>query len=148
MSKLSPVSRLLPVVLVATTLLLSQAERPPAVVAQTCTVPNCGPRPLQFVPGQRIRLEIINRTSSLVRLEKVFNTDAFPLLPGQQVDLDMGGGTEPNISLVFWDETALPLRTTLSKPNTRTLRVEIYPGGRPPGDRSVYVRDDGRVAIF
>jgi hypothetical protein len=37
------------------------------------------------------------------------------------------------------------LQAFLSKPDFATLRVEIRPGRLTNGDRSVYIRDDGRV---
>ncbi len=115
--------------------------------AQFCTV-NCSSRQIQFTPGQLIRIFVVNRTDSLVQIEQVYGTDPIALLPNQEVEVDPNFGTRPNASLVFWDETTLPLRTILSRPDKNVLRVEILPGERPPGDRSVYVEDDGKVRIF
>lgn len=115
--------------------------------AQFCTV-NCGSRQIQFTPGQSIRIFVVNRTSSLVQIEQIYGTDPIALLPNQEVEVDPNFGTRPNASLIFWDETTLPLRTVLSRPDKNILRVEIRPGGRPPGDRSIYVEDDGKVRIF
>lgn len=117
-----------------------------SVRAQTCTA-NCLSRQVQFTPGQRIGLQMVNQTASLVLVEQVFRTSPVPILPGQQLDLDPNFGTAPNISLVFWDETSLPVRAILFRPNPNTLRIEIRPGGRP-GDRSIYIENDGKVSIL
>ncbi len=90
----------------------------------------------------------MNRTSSLVQVEQVYGTNPIALLPSQEVEVDPNFGTRPNASLIIWDETHLPLRAVLFRPETNTLRVEILPGGRPPGDRSVYIENDGKVRIF
>ncbi|MBD1853559.1 hypothetical protein [Leptolyngbya sp. FACHB-711] len=116
-------------------------------ISQTCTA-NCRARQIQFVPGQRIRLQMVNQTASLVLVEQVFRTSPVPILPGQELELDPNFGTEPNISVVFWDETSLPLSAILFRPTPNTLRIEIRPGGRPPGDRSIYIENDGKVSIL
>jgi hypothetical protein len=141
-------SKLLPFTLITTALLLTLAEHPRTVYAGTCTQPNCPPRPLQFTPGQRIRLQVVNATSSLVQLQKIYGTDPIPLRPGQELVLNQGDGTEPNISLIFWDATGLPIQTRLSKPDDRTLRIELRPGGRPQGDRSLYILNDGHIKVY
>jgi hypothetical protein len=116
-------------------------------VAQRCTA-NCSSRQIEFTPGQRIRVLVVNHTSSLVQIEQIYGTNPIALLPSQEVEVDPNFGTNPNASLMFWDETELPVRAVLFRPETNTLRIEILPGGRPPGDRSVYIQDDGKVRIF
>jgi hypothetical protein len=128
-------------------LLLGLGILAPATLAQRCTI-NCRSRQIQFTPGERIRVSIVNRTSSLVQVEQVYGTNPIALLPSQEIEVDPNFGTRPNASLVFWDETSLPIRAVLFRPETNTLRVEIVPGGRPPGDRSVYIEDDGKVRIY
>jgi hypothetical protein len=81
-------------------------------------------------------------------VEEVFQTDAVPLLPGQTLQLNSSFGTQPNVSVVFWDENQLSLKAILFRPEPDRLRIELLPGGRPPGDRSIYIENDGRVAIF
>ncbi len=115
--------------------------------AETCTW-QCGPKQVQFVPGQMINFEIINLTASIVRLEKIQGTDAVPIYPGQKLVFTRAGDTVENSSVVFWDVTGLPIIAKILKPNNKTLRIELRAGGRPPGDRSVYMQDDGRVSIF
>jgi hypothetical protein len=139
-------SKLLPAVLVATTLLLSQGKPASVAVAGTCAS-NCGPAPIRFTPGQPIRIQAVNRTSSVVRFEQVAQMDPFPLLPGQELELALGEGTQPNVSLRFAEPISLPLRVVTSQPSANVLRVELYPGGRPPGDRAIYVLDDGRLLV-
>lgn len=119
----------------------------PPVRAQRCTV-NCGSRQIQFTPGERIRILVVNRTSSLVQVEHIYGTDPIALLPSQEVEVNPNFGTQPNASLLIWDETRLPLRAVLFRPETNLLRIEVLPGGRPPGDRSVYIENDGKVRIF
>lgn len=115
--------------------------------AQHCTA-NCGSRQIQFTPGERVRVVVVNRTSSLVQVEQIDGTYPIALLPSQGVEVDPNFGTNPNASLVFWDETELPIRAILFRPETNLLRIEILPGGRPPGDRSVYIENDGKVRVF
>lgn len=119
----------------------------PQGLAQRCTV-NCGSRQIQFTPGERIRIFVVNRTSSLVQVEQIYGTKPIALLPSQAVEVDPNFGTTPNASLVFWDETTLPIRAVLFRPEPNSLRIEILPGGRPPGDRSVYIENDGKVKVF
>lgn len=115
--------------------------------AQRCTT-NCGSRQIQFTPGERIRVLVVNRTSSLVQIEQIYGTNPIALLPSQEIEVDPNFGTRPNASVVLWDETELPIRVVLFRPDTNMLRIEVFPGGRPPGDRSVYIEDDGKVRIF
>ncbi|HIK04980.1 MAG TPA: hypothetical protein IGS40_09720 [Trichormus sp. M33_DOE_039] len=137
----------LPVVLAAATLLVTSISDSHTSLAGTCAS-NCGPRPLQFTPGQRIRLEVVNNTSNLIELEKIQGTRAIPLQPGQKLQFMQEDGKQPNLSLVFWDKTGSPLQAVVSKPNFATLRVEIRPTWRYPGDRSLYILNDGRVNVF
>jgi hypothetical protein len=129
---------------VAATLIFGTIHYPSPTLAGTCAS-KCGRSPIQFTPGQRIRIKVINSTLYVINLEKLHRTDSISLRPGQELQLEQGDGSEPNISLVFWDENGSPLQAFLSKPDFATLRVEIRPGRLTNGDRSVYIRDDGRV---
>jgi hypothetical protein len=145
----SILSKVLPTVFVTTTLVLSVAEPYPLARAGTCVAASsCKPQPIKFIPGQRITVEVINLTRSVVQLQKIESTDPVALSPGQVLSFVRGGRTDPNFSVVLWDVTGLPLKVNLLQPQARTLRIEVRPGGRPPGDRSVYLQDDGRVLIF
>jgi hypothetical protein len=119
----------------------------PAGLAQSC-VANCGSRQIQFTPGQRIQISVVNRTSSPIQVEQIYGTLPISLSPSQEIAVDPNFGTRPNASIVVWDEKADPIRVVLFRPEVNQLRIEILPGGQPPGDRSVYIEDDGQVKIF
>lgn len=119
------------------------------VVAGTCVAAtSCGRQPIRFIPGQRITVEVVNLTESVVQLQKVSGSDPLAVSPGQVMSFVRGGSTDPNFSLVLWDVIGLPLKINIQKSAARTLRIEVRPGGSPPGDRTIYLRDDGRVAVF
>lgn len=90
---------------------------------------------------------MVNRTASLVQVQQVPLTDTIPLLPGAEVEVNSNFGTEPNLSILFGDETSLAVRAILYRPESDVLRVELLPANAP-GDRSIYVENDGRVRIF
>ena len=140
-------SKLLSATLITTSLILGFTQNPTPTIAGTCAS-KCGPKPLQFTPGKRIRVEVVNKTPNLVYIEKPRGTNPIALRPGQKVRLEQGYGTEPNISVVFWNEDGLSLKANLSKPNFATLQVELRPEWRIGGDRGVYLRDDGRVTLL
>ena len=61
--KVSSLSKFLPAVLVATTLFIGSTERYHPATAGTCVAAtSCGRQPIQFVPGQRITVELVNLT--------------------------------------------------------------------------------------
>lgn len=122
-----------------------QGITPPAI-AQTCTE-NCGSRQIQFTPGQSIRLEMVNRTSSLIQVQQLPLTDTIALPPGAEVQVSSNFGTEPNVSVIFWDVTSLAVKASLFRPEPDLLRIELLPGAAP-GDRSIYIENDGKVRIF
>jgi hypothetical protein len=142
-------SKLLRAVIAATALLIGITEHDYLATARTCVAATtCGQQPIQFIPGQRITVEVANLTQSVIRLQQVGVTDLVSISPGQVRSFVRGGSTEPNFSLVFWDVMGLPLKVNLLKPQAKKLRLEMRPGGRSPGDRSVYLRDDGRITVF
>ncbi len=118
------------------------------VNARTCE--NTCPAPvLQFTPGQRIKVQVLNRTENRVEIEKVAGTQPLSISPGQQIEFERDSSTNPNLSVVFWDITSLAIKSSLSKPNPNTLRIELKSERNyPPGDRSVYIHNDGRVEVF
>ncbi|MEO1374477.1 MAG: hypothetical protein AAFW70_09215 [Cyanobacteria bacterium J06635_10] len=140
-------SKLLPATLITTSLIFGFTANLSPTIAGTCAS-KCGPKPLQFTPGQFVRVEVMNKTPNLVYIEKPRSTNPIPLRPGKKVRLEYGHGTEPNISVVFWNEDGLSLKANLSKPNFGTLQVELRPEWRIGGDRGVYLRDDGRVTLL
>jgi hypothetical protein len=140
--------KFLPSVLVATAILLNHTEQINPAIAGTCAS-KCPPPPLGFVPGQRVDVEVINKTGSLVLLsEKVGGTDAIAIQPEQVLKLRRWPATEPNFSLMFWSQRERILTARLSKPDAQTLRVVLISGGVLGGDRSLYILDDGRVVLF
>lgn len=121
----------------------------PIATAGTCVAgSSCGQQPIKFIPGQRITVEVVNLTQRVVQLQKIAGTNPVIIRPGQVHSFGRGGRTEPNFSVVVWDAIGVPLKVNILKPEARTLRIEVRPGGRPPGDRSIYLKDDGRVAVF
>lgn len=148
MKSVSSMSKLLPTIFAATALFVSISPEFPVIARSCVAATSCGRQPIQFVPGQRITVEVANFTRSVVRLQQVSITDPISISPGQVRSFKRGGTTEPNFSLVMWDALGLPLKVNLLKPEARKLRIEIRPGGRPPGARTVYLRDDGRVTVF
>ena len=140
-------SRLVFATLMATILLASFVRHSSPTFAGTCAS-KCGPRPLQFRPGQYLRIEVLNNTYNKVKIQKPYSTGAITLQPGQRLRLEEGEGTEPNISLLFWNEAGLPLKATVSKADFGTLRVELRPTWYAPGDRAIYILDDGRVDVL
>ena len=142
-------SKRLSTLLLAVALFFGITQRYHWALAGTCVAAtSCGRQPVQFIPGQRITVEIANLTESVVQVQQLYGTDPLPISPGQLLSFVRGGRTNPNFSLVLWDATGLPLKVNILKLEARTLRIEVRPGGRPPGDRTVYLKDDGRVAVF
>ncbi|KAM3097204.1 hypothetical protein ACKFKG_08880 [Phormidesmis sp. 146-35] len=136
------------IALVGVTIFSTQGLHPSQVSARSCAS-NCPPPVLQFTPGQKIRVQVINRSENPVQIEKVFGTDPALINQGQQIEFARGGSSEPNLSVVFWDVTSLALKSRVSKPKPDLLLIELKSEKRyPPGDRSVYIRNDGRVEVF
>ncbi|AFZ25419.1 hypothetical protein Cylst_3258 [Cylindrospermum stagnale PCC 7417] len=140
-------SKLISATLIATALVLTSTNNSDVTLAGTCAS-RCGTPPIQFTPGQYIRLEVVNRTYSLVKLEKSPGTPPISLEPGQELQFAQGDSLQPNLSVIFWNEKGWPLKAIVSKPNFGTLRVEIRPGRSNPGDRSIYILNDGRVNVL
>ncbi|HEY9652623.1 MAG TPA: hypothetical protein V6C95_18345 [Coleofasciculaceae cyanobacterium] len=137
------------IALVAALLVVSADGQYYSAIAGTCVAAtSCGRQPVQFIPGQRITVEVANFTQSVVQIQQLYATDPLAVNPGQVRSFVRGGNTDPNFSVVLWDAIGLPVKVNIIKADARTLRIEVRPGGRPPGDRTVYLRDDGRVAVF
>ncbi|MGV0028048.1 hypothetical protein [Phormidesmis priestleyi] len=136
------------IALVGVTIFSTQVLHSNQVVARSCAN-NCPPPALQFTPGQKIRVQVINRAENPVQIEKVFRTNPALLNQGQQIEFERGGSTDPNLSIIFWDVTSLALKSRVSKPKPDLLLIELQSEKRyPPGDRSIYIRNDGRVEVF
>ncbi|BAZ41905.1 hypothetical protein NIES4101_78730 [Calothrix sp. NIES-4101] len=139
--------KLVSATLIATTLILGTFSNQNVVVAKTCAS-KCGKRPIQYVPGQLVRLEVINKTPRALKLQKTESSGFIQIQPGQTLRFQQTQVTEPNMSLLFWDDTGRALTANVSKPNFATLRVELRPNWYQPGDRSIYLRDDGMVNVL
>ncbi|MUG96419.1 hypothetical protein F7734_30360 [Scytonema sp. UIC 10036] len=140
-------SKFLSVTLLGMALFLGGTNHNTVTFAGTCAS-NCGRSSIEFTPGQHVRVEVFNATPRIIKVEKPYGVGQISVRARQQIRLEQGDGTEPNISVVFWDDTGRPLKAIVSKPNFGTLRVELRPSWQSPGDRSVYIRDDGRVNIL
>ena len=141
-------TKFLPIILLAAFFLLS-VDVQKKVTAGTCVAASsCGVQPIKFVPGQRITVEVVNLTQSLVQIQQLYGTDSLAVIPGQVQSFVRGGNTNPNFSVTFWDIQGLPLKVNILKTDSRTLRIEVRPGARIPGDRAVYLKDDGRVEVM
>ncbi|MBF2066475.1 MAG: hypothetical protein IGS39_18945 [Calothrix sp. C42_A2020_038] len=138
-------SKIVSTAILTTTLLVS--INPSPTLAQTCAS-KCGPRPIQFVPGQLVRIEVANRTPRVLKLQKSGVSESLSIQPGQTFWFEQAPLTEPNVSLLFWDDTGRALSASLNKVNFGILRVELRPNWRQPGDRSIYVRDDGMINVL
>ncbi len=130
-------------------LLLPAAITLPTAPAQAGTcASNCGPKPIRFIPGEQVKVELVNRTAGMILLEEVQGSDPIPVSPTRSFRLTRRGGTIDNSSVVFWDSLGNPLEIEISQPQKDVLRIEVNPGFRAPGDRSIYLQDDGSVQIL
>jgi hypothetical protein len=119
-----------------------------ATLADTCAS-SCGSAPLNFTPGQYIRVQVVNRSYGDVKLEQLPDMRKTTLKPGGKLQFDLRGGELSNFSLMFWDDRGRYVKGVVSKPNFGTLVLEIRPNSRDyPGDRSLYIRSDGIVSIL
>ncbi|WP_017304087.1 hypothetical protein [Spirulina subsalsa] len=120
----------------------------PALQAQSCTAgSSCPPPPLQVIPGQLVRVEVINRTPIPIQIEQLYATGPMYLNPGEISPL-LFGNTIRNFSLIFWEPTGRKLFANVFQPEEQVLRIEILPGGEIEGEGAVYLRNDGRIDVF
>jgi hypothetical protein len=140
-------SKLISATLIATALLFTPPNNSSVTLAGTCAS-HCGKRPLEFTPGQYIRVQVVNRTPRVLKLEKLPEMRRISLEPGKEYVVDVESATEPNFSLLFWDDTGRSLDASAYKPNFGTLRLELRPSEKFPGYRSLYILNDGKVNVF
>jgi hypothetical protein len=116
--------------------------------AGTCAS-KCPKGGVKFAPGKLIAIEVANLTTGLIKVEDVEGSDPIAVSPGRTIRLSrrMTTGEANNASVVFWDSQGLALRAIVRQPQPLLMRVELRPGG-VVGDQSVYLKDDGRIAIF
>ncbi len=133
--------------LLTTTLLLIPINSS-VTLAETCAS-RCGTAPLHFTPGQYIRVKIVNHSYSDVKLEQLPELRKKTLKHGEKLQFDLRGGELSEFSLMFWDDGGRYLKGVVSKPNFGTLVLEIRPNSQDyPGDRSLYIRNNGEVGIL
>lgn len=114
----------------------------------TCRGKNCPPVGIRFKPGQRIKVQILNRTDRPISIEKVAGSQPLILQGKQQISFVQGGVNSDNPSVVFWERNETPIRVKLSQPKPDTLFIDLSFAAKKPGDQSVYVRNDGRIDVF
>jgi hypothetical protein len=112
--------------------------------AQTCAS-QCATPPIQFQPGQRIEVQVHNRTQTPIMMENTQGDREVVLQPGQKLKFYRGGSTDPNLSIAFWEKTETPLNLALSKPKANILQIEVRFARQAPGDRSIYIANDGQI---
>lgn len=143
MKKILPTSLLIGgCVLSLTTWLLSV----PAALADPCTV-NCKSGQIQFTPGDRITIQVVNVGSRPLSLEQPPLLGPRILYTGNTIETQVGWTAQPNPSVFFWSQEHLPVRTRLSRPAPNTLRVEVFDAPAEPSDRSITIEADGRVLV-
>lgn len=114
----------------------------------SCRGKSCPPVGIRFQPGQRIKVQIFNRTDRPISIEKVAGSQPVILSGKQQVSFFQGGKNSDNPSVVFWERNETPIRVKLSQPKADTLFIDLSFAAKKSGDQSVYVRNDGRVDVF
>ncbi|WOD41042.1 hypothetical protein [Nodosilinea sp. E11] len=118
----------------------------PVALATPCTV-NCKSGQIQFTPGDRITIQVVNVGSRPLSLEQPPRLGPRLLYTGNTIETQVGWTTQPNPSVFFWSQERLPVRARLNRPNPTTLRVELFDAPSEPSDRSITIEADGRVSI-
>ena len=115
-------------------------------LAQTC-IENCRSGQIQFTPGDRISVEVVNLGFVTIAAEQVPLRGPITLFPGTSTQLGFGWGTTPNLSMFIWALEDEPIRYRLSRLDDTTLRVEVVSAPNEPSDRSIFIQNDGRVMV-
>jgi hypothetical protein len=118
----------------------------PAALAVPCTV-NCASGQIQFTPGDRITIEIVNVGSRPLSLEQPPVLGPRILYTGNTFTTQVRWTTQPQPSVFFWSQERLPVRARLHRPGPTTLRVEVFNTPSEPSDRSITIEADGRVSV-
>jgi hypothetical protein len=114
----------------------------------TCAT-QCGKPNLRFRPGQRIKVQVTNRTYKVLQVENALGGQPLNIQPRSTVQFYRGGGTDPNFSVVFWEETETPLRAIPTQLGKDTLKIDLnFAPRRSQGDRSIYLDNDGQVTVL
>ena len=117
-----------------------------AAQATPCTY-QCESGQIRFEPGQPLTIEFVNKTNSLINLERVLNIKLHWLRPQTDFAIQTRVGVDPDMSMVFWDDDNKAIDAVLHRPDAKTLQVEFLPSGSD-GDRAVHVSNDGRVLVY
>ncbi len=117
----------------------------PATMASEC-VYRCESNEIRFIPGQQVKVEIINLTGSLVRVERVLEFEPISLSPDHTTSLEIQVGIG-DLSLIFWETQQQSVKARLHRPAPEQLRIELLPGGAQ-GDSVIHVVNDGRVLVY
>jgi hypothetical protein len=116
----------------------------PGTCATQCSKPY-----LRFRPGQRIKVQVTNRTYKVLQVENALGGQPLNIQPRSTVQFYRGGGTDPNFSVVFWEGTETPLRAIPTQLGKDTLKIDLnFAPRRAQGDRSVYLDNDGQVIVL
>ena len=83
-------------------------------VAAPCTV-NCKSGQIQFTPGDRITIQVINVGNQPISLEQPPLVGPRVLYTGNTLEFQMGWSTQPNPSIFFWSSENLPVRARLGR---------------------------------
>ncbi|NJM46391.1 MAG: hypothetical protein HC860_09595 [Alkalinema sp. RU_4_3] len=114
----------------------------------TCAT-QCSKPYLRFRPGQRIKVQVTNHTYKVLQVENALGGAPLNIQPRSTVQFYRGGGTDPNFSVVFWEETETPLRAVPSQIGKDMLKIDLnFAPRRSQGDRSVYLDNDGQVIVL
>ncbi|HEY9879537.1 MAG TPA: hypothetical protein V6D29_13860 [Leptolyngbyaceae cyanobacterium] len=120
---------------------------PLPLAAQNCTE-NCRSDQIRFTPGDRLDVEVVNQSSAVVYVQQVPLMAPTPLRPRQTANIGFKWGTEPNVSIRFWNDEDQPIKAYLFRPAENVLRVEVRNFGYELSDRAIYIQNDGRVLLY
>ncbi|MGB3136251.1 MAG: hypothetical protein WBG38_00805 [Nodosilinea sp.] len=118
----------------------------PAALAAPCTA-NCESGQIQFTPGDRITVQVVNMGNRPLSLEQPPLLGPRLLYTGSTIEMQVGWMAQPGPSVFFWSQERLPVRARLNRPALNTLRVEVYNAPSEPSDRSITIEADGRVTV-
>ena len=108
----------------------------------------CPAKGIQFKPGQRITVRVVNRTKTYISIENLAGSKPVILSGLKAIEFSKGGISDPNPSIVMWEKNETPLRVKLSQPKPDQLVIELRFAAQKPGDQSIYLRNDGKVDVF
>ncbi|MGB3308118.1 MAG: hypothetical protein WBG32_01400 [Nodosilinea sp.] len=118
----------------------------PAALAAPCAV-NCKSGQIQFTPGDRITIQVVNVGSRPLSLEQPPLLGPRVLYTGNTIETQVNWTMQPHPSVFFWSQERLPVRARLNRPGPNTLRVEVFDAPAEPSDRSITIEADGRVLV-